>query len=107
VLVASMVLQPILRLPMASVVLMAMLMMGHSLAFPNAGALVSRATPPDVQGSVMGLLMASNAFSRIVAPPVFALIYGVISPDAPYFACALMIGAVMIPAVQVVRLSVR
>jgi MFS transporter, DHA1 family, tetracycline resistance protein len=104
-LAASMLLQPVLRLPAASVALMGVLMMGHSLAFPNAGALVSKATPPDMQGSVMGLLMASNALSRIVMPPIFGLIYAKLSPDAPYFACALMIGAVMLVAMPVVRLS--
>ncbi len=80
-------------------------MMGHSLAFPNAGALVSKATARDIQGSVMGLLMASNALSRIVTPPIFGLMYAKWSPDAPYFACALMIGAVMLVAIPVVRLS--
>ncbi len=37
VLIAAIVLQPIIRLPVASVVLMALLMVGHSLAFPERG----------------------------------------------------------------------
>jgi DHA1 family tetracycline resistance protein-like MFS transporter len=53
ILALAILLPPLLRLPAASVVLMAMLMVGHSLAFPNAGALVSRTTPRDRQGSVM------------------------------------------------------
>ena len=105
-LIAAILLQPIIRLPMASVILMAALMVGHSLTFPNAGALVSRNTPPDRQGSVMGLNMASNAFSRIVGPPFFGWVYGV-SADLPYYACALMI-AVMLPvAFGVERLTRR
>ncbi len=103
VLIVAMVLQPVIRLPAASVALMALLMMGHSLAFPNAGALVSRNTPPDRQGSVMGLNMASNAFSRIVAPPFFGWVFG-LKADAPYFACALMIAAMLPIAMQVVQL---
>jgi len=78
-------------------------MVGHSLAFPNAGALVSRTTPPDRQGSVMGLNMASNAMSRIVAPPFFGWLFGV-HHDAPYFICALLIAAMVPVALQVVRL---
>jgi MFS transporter, DHA1 family, tetracycline resistance protein len=103
VLILAMMLQPLIRIPVASVVLMALLMVGHSLAFPNAGALVSRSTPPDRQGSVMGLNMASNALSRIVAPPFFGWIYG-LKPDAPYFLCTLMIAAMLPVAWSVVKL---
>ena len=103
VLIAAIVLQPVIRLPLASVVLMAMLMVGHSLAFPNAGALVSRTTPPSAQGSVMGLSMASNALSRILAPPLFGWLFA-ISADLPYFVCALMIAAMLPVAWSVVRI---
>ena len=101
---AAMLLQPVLRNPVAAVMLMSALMVGHGLAFPNVGALVSRATPPETQGSVMGLMMASNALARIIAPPAFALIYSSISPDAPYiFGAAMIAGAVLI-AFQVKRI---
>jgi len=95
ILIVATLLPPLLRLPQASVLLMAMLMVGHSLTFPNAGALVSRSTPPDRQGSVMGLNMASNAASRIVAPPLFGWVFG-LNADAPYLLCALLI-ATMLP----------
>jgi MFS family permease len=94
-LIGAIVLQPVLHMPVASVVLMSLLMVGHSLAFPNAGALVSRTTPPDQQGSVMGLNMASNAVSRIVAPPFFGWLFAQ-QADAPYYVCALLIAA-MVP----------
>jgi MFS family permease len=103
-LAAAMLLQPVFRNPVAAVILMSLLMVGHSLAFPNVGALVSRATPPETQGSVMGLMMASNALARIIAPPTFGLIYASISPDAPYiFGAAMIAGAVFI-AFQVKRI---
>jgi DHA1 family tetracycline resistance protein-like MFS transporter len=103
VLIVAIVLPPFIRMPMASAALMAALMVGHSLAFPNAGALVSRTTPPDRQGSVMGLNMASNALSRIVAPPFFGFLFG-LHADAPYLVCALLIVAILPLAMQVVRL---
>lgn len=103
VLIAAILLQPLIRMPVASVILMALLMAGHSLAFPNAGALVSRSTPPSAQGSVMGLNMASNALSRIVAPPMFAALFA-ISADLPYYLCALMIAAMLPVAWGVVRI---
>ncbi|HMA12083.1 MAG TPA: MFS transporter [Steroidobacteraceae bacterium] len=105
-LVLAIVLPPVIRLPAASVVLMSLLMAGHSLAFPNAGALVSRTTPPDRQGSVMGLNMASNAFSRIVAPPFFGWVFAR-HADAPYYLCALLMLAMVPVALQVARLRDR
>ena len=101
----SMLLQPVIRLPVSGVLLMGLLMTGHSLAFPAAGALLSRNIPPDRQGGMMGLLMASNAFGRIVVPPLFGLIYGRIGHDAPWFVGAAMIGLVVLVALQTVRLN--
>lgn len=101
----SMLLQPIIRLPISGVLLMGLLMTGHSLAFPSAGALLSRNTPPERQGSTMGLLMASNAVGRIIAPPVFGLIYDRVGHDAPWFAGAAMIALVALIGLQAVRIS--
>src|SRR5690606_10163410 len=91
VLALSMLLQPVLRQPAAGVLLMGLLMTGHSLAFPTAGALLSRNLPPDRQGGTMGLLMASNAVARIVAPPLFGLVYGRVGHDAPWYLGAAII----------------
>jgi predicted MFS family arabinose efflux permease len=52
----------------------------------------------------MGLMMASNALARIIAPPVFGLVYANVSPDAPYFLGAAMIAGAMLIALQVKRI---
>lgn len=104
VLAASMLLQPILRESLVAVLLMGTLMMGHSLAFPSSGALISRTAPVEQQGSVMGLLMASNAFGRIVVPPAFGLIYDA-GHDAPWYAGAVMIALVVPLALQVAAIG--
>jgi MFS family permease len=106
-LATSMLLQPLIRLPVSGVLLMGLLMTGHSLAFPSAGALLSRNIPPDRQGGTMGLLMASNAVGRIIAPPLFGLIYARIGHDAPWFVGAATIGLVVLLALQSVRISER
>ena len=80
-------------------------MVGHSLAFPSAGALLSRNIPPDRQGGTMGLLMASNAVGRILAPPLFGLIYAEVGHDAPWYVGAVVIAVVALLALQAVRLS--
>jgi MFS transporter, DHA1 family, tetracycline resistance protein len=100
----SMLLQPLIRLPVSGVLLMGVLMTGHSLAFPAAGALLSRNTPGERQGSTMGLLMASNAVGRIIVPPLFGLIYQRVGHDAPWYAGAALIALVAIVALQAVRL---
>ena len=103
----SMLLQPVIRMPVAGVLLMGLLMMGHSLAFPSAGALISRNIPPDRQGGTMGLMMASNAVGRIIAPPLFGLIYERFGHDAPWYAGAATIALIVLVALQAVRLSVK
>jgi predicted MFS family arabinose efflux permease len=100
VLTAAILLIPVLRHPVATVALMGLLMAGHSLVFPNAGALVSRTAPADRQGSVMGLNMASNAVSRIVAPPVFGAVFSLAS-DAPFYLCALLVSLALAIAIVV------
>lgn len=103
VLAISIMMQPILRDPFAAVALMCLLMIGHSLTFPTAGALTSRTAPPERQGSVMGLMMAVNAFSRIVAPPAFGLIYQRGGADMPWFAGAIMVALAIPIGLQLVR----
>ena len=106
-LTAAMALQPLIRTPASGVLLMGLLMTGHSLAFPAAGALLSRNTPPERQGSTMGLLMASNAIGRIIAPPLFGLLYAAVGQDAPWYVGAAMIALVVLVAMQAVRLLDR
>jgi DHA1 family tetracycline resistance protein-like MFS transporter len=78
---------------------------GQSLTFPNIGAVISRASPPQRQGEMMGLNMAAMALARIIGPlaaaPLFALHIG-----GPFAAAALLI----IPALYManeVRRQVR
>lgn len=105
VLAISMLLQPVLRDPFAAAALMGLLMMGHSLAFPTAGALTSRIAPVERQGSIMGLLMAQNAFGRIVAPPLFGLMYEQAGHDVPWFAGAVLALLAVPAALQLIALA--
>jgi MFS family permease len=80
-------------------------MIGQSLTFPNIGAVISRASPPQRQGEMLGLNMAAMALARIIGPlaaaPLFALHIG-----GPFAAAALLI----IPALYManeVRRQVR
>ena len=103
-LAASMLLQPLTREPAAAVALMALLITGHSLAFPNVSALISRSTAAEAQGSVLGLHMSAGALARIVGPPLFGLAFTRLGPDAPYYLGAGMIGLALVIALQAVRI---
>jgi MFS family permease len=67
---------------------------GQSLVFPCVAALISRATPPDKQGAMLGLNMAAGSLARmggpILAGPLFSLTLG-----GPYWLGALL----MLPAI--------
>ena len=105
VLLVSTLLLPWARSEAASVALMALLMTGHSLTFPNLGALVSRSTPPENQGAVMGLQGAVQAFARIVGPPVLGWTFGAVAPEAPFLIAAALVAVAVVLALRIVRLA--
>lgn len=64
--------------------------LGQSLSFPNIGAVISRASPPDRQGEMLGLNMAAMALARIIGPLAAAPLFA-IDINGPFIAAALMI----------------
>ncbi|HEX6867143.1 MAG TPA: MFS transporter [Caulobacteraceae bacterium] len=82
--------QPFVTLWPIMVAGMVTMALGQSLCFPNIGAVISRASPPDRQGEMLGLNMAAMAAARVVGPlaaaPLFAL-----DVNGPFIAAALMI----------------
>jgi DHA1 family tetracycline resistance protein-like MFS transporter len=67
---------------------------GMSLAMPNISALISRSSPPDRQGAMLGLNMAAGSMARIVGPIVAGILYSAVGPDWPF-----LVGAVLtVPA---------
>ncbi len=61
-------LQPFSPGGFATVVLMALMALSQSVAFPNSGALMSRSIDPDNQGQIMGLNNATGALARVTGP---------------------------------------
>jgi MFS family permease len=70
---------------------MAMLALCSSVAFPNAGALMSRVIDEHSQGQVMGLNNACAAFARFAGPAGAAFVFSAVSIDGPYFLGALIV----------------
>lgn len=67
---------------------------GQSLVFPCVAALISRASPPDRQGQMLGLNMAAGSLARIAGPLTAGPLFG-LAAGGPYWLGA----ALMIPAI--------
>lgn len=79
---------------------------GMSLAMPNISSLISRSSPPDRQGAMLGLNMAAGSMARIVGPIVAGVLYSAVGPDWPFLvgaALTLPAAAMAINAGRAVR----
>ncbi|MDQ1155266.1 MFS transporter [Brevundimonas sp. SORGH_AS_0993] len=63
---------------------------GMSLAMPNISAMISRASPPDRQGAMLGLNMASSSIARIFGPMVAGALFSGLGHDWPFLVGALL-----------------
>jgi MFS family permease len=61
-------LQPFSMAGYVTIILMALMALSQSVAFPNTGALLSRSIDPDHQGQIMGLNNATGALARVLGP---------------------------------------
>ena len=75
-------------------VVMALGACGMSLAMPNISAMISRASPPDRQGAMLGLNMASSSIARIFGPVIAGALFSYVGHDWPFLVGA----ALTIPA---------
>jgi len=98
--VIAMVLMPFGDGHSATYALMALMALCSSVAFPNAGALMSRAIDEHNQGQIMGLNNACGAFARFAGPSGAAFVYSAISIDGPYFLGALVVAPAILMAVS-------
>ena len=92
---ASLVGQVIAPQPFMVPVIMAFGAFGMSLAMPNISALISRSTPPDRQGAMLGINMACGSLARMTGPVVAGFTYSGLGHDAPFLTGAVLV----IPAV--------
>jgi DHA1 family tetracycline resistance protein-like MFS transporter len=67
---------------------------GQSLVFPCVAALMSRASPPDRQGQMLGLNMAAGSLARIGGPLLAGPLFGLATGGPFWVGAALMIPSV-------------
>ncbi len=101
--VITVALQPFSDGHWPTIALMALSSVFSSIAFPNAGALMSGVIDPDNQGQIMGLNNATGAFSRFVGPLCAGFIFAGLSVDAPFFAAAFIVAPAILLALSAGR----
>ncbi|MGH7022180.1 MAG: MFS transporter [Caulobacteraceae bacterium] len=105
--VIAMVLQPFGNGGWETYGLMAMTALCSSVAFPNAGALLSRAIGDRNQGQIMGLNNATSALSRVVGPQAASLFFASVNVNAPFFLGALIVAPATYLALVAGRATAR
>lgn len=80
---------------------------GMSLAMPNISAIISKATPPDRQGAMLGLNMASGSIARIFGPMVAGALFSGLGHDWPYLVGAALTVPAAIMAINAGRAQKR
>lgn len=65
---------------------------GSGLVNPTISALVSRATPADRQGQVLGVSQSAGALARVLGPAVGGALFGHLGAASPYLVAAALVG---------------
>ena len=77
---------------------------GQSLVFPCVAALISRSTPADRQGAMLGLNMAAGSLARMVGPLMAGPLFGVAIGGPYWFGALLTLPAIWL-AVKITQTS--
>jgi len=88
---SSLLAQTLNPLAILTPVIMAFGATGMALAMPNISAMISRATPGDRQGAVLGLNMATGSLARIVGPLVAGATFSGLGHDVPFWTGAVLV----------------
>jgi len=65
--------------------LLALSVVGFSMIAPSLSSLLSRWTPPESQGEILGLGQSGLSMARILGPFIGLILYKRISPETPYW----------------------
>jgi len=105
--VIAMTLQPFGDGGWSTYALMALTAIASSVAFPNAGALMSRAIDEHNQGQIMGLSNAISALSRVIGPQAASFVFSSVNVDGPFFLGAVITAPAILLALAAGRAAGR
>ena len=90
-----------------TVVAMGAMALFQSVAFPNSGALMSRAIDENHQGQIMGLNNATGAAARFVGPLTAGFVFDRVTVDGPFFLAAAIVAPSILLAIAAGRAAAR
>ena len=96
-------LQPLSPGAVVTIALMCLTAVGQSVAFPNVGALLTRAADPHRQGQFLGLNNAAGALARVTGPFCASLTFSHLSINGPFVQSALVTAPAIWLALQAAR----
>jgi DHA1 family tetracycline resistance protein-like MFS transporter len=105
--VATMAMQPFSHGDWTTIALMAGTAMFSSVAFPNAGALMSRNVDADSQGQVMGLNNAAGAFARVAGPFTAGIVFAEVNVNGPFWIGAAIVAPAILLAISAGKRAAR
>jgi DHA1 family tetracycline resistance protein-like MFS transporter len=103
IIAVSLLITPLAPHPSLAIVAVGCTAFGQSLVFPCVAALISRASPPDRQGQMLGLNMAAGSLARIGGPLLAGPLFGLAAGGPYWFGAALMVPAIGLALVIVRR----
>ena len=103
---ASLVLANLWVSPTVLLLAMAILVVGFALNTPSLQSMISRRSPKDQQGSVLGINQSASAMARILGPPIGIELLGR-SVLAPYRLSAILMAAVFLLLMRVRALPAK
>ncbi len=77
--------------------------LGYGLGQPALNALISRASPEDAQGAILGVSQSVQSLMRILGPVTAGALFAAWGRDAPYIAGAAILVAAFAVALTMVR----
>jgi MFS family permease len=80
---------------------------GMAMTMPNISAMISKASPPDRQGAMLGLNMAASSSGRIVGPIVAGAMFSGLGHDWPLAVGAALMVPAAIMAINAGRAATR
>lgn len=86
-----------------AIILMIVLVIGHTTSQPATSALISRAAPSDRQGETLGANNASSAAARVLGPVMAGFLFSGVGTWAPF----VLAGILMVPAAILIGLKGR
>ena len=103
----GLVLLPLVPPGWALIAVFILIAIGQGLASPSLQSLISKSTPAEQQGFVLGTNQLMSALARVIGPAAGGLLYTGLDPASPFLAAAAILLGGLLLSVAAVRQNAR